>query len=345
MKRSIVIFLTVVFLMQMAFGQISFSEKRQRDKAFHEGVTLILLEEYEMASMEMNRCIEIDSTFAPAYLKRGQIHIQWASMEFAMADLDTALRYDPGLGEAYFYKGYLLFGSDTTGMDAELFNLAISKGFYDPYAYYFRGLTEIRDGFDGKALNDMSDAIELKTDFSLAYHERAGIKRRMGDLQGAHFDYRTSLEYDPDFALAYNNLGSIKILLGDYEGAVELYTEALELNPKLVHALNNRGYANYFLGDMDAALDDFDIAINLESGFAEASLNKSSILAGQNSIDPALALLDMAIVDNPNASLLYLNRGLIRELQGNLSGACEDWSKALELGAMEAAAYVKECDE
>ncbi len=75
----------------MGFGQISFSEKRQRDKAFHEGVALILLEEYEMASVEMTRCLEIDSTFAPAYLQRGRILIQWGSMESAMADLDTAL--------------------------------------------------------------------------------------------------------------------------------------------------------------------------------------------------------------------------------------------------------------
>ena len=70
----------------------------------------------------------------------------------------------------------------------------------------------------------MTQAIQLKTDFALAYHERAGIKRRMGDLQGAHFDYRNSIEYDPGFALAYNNLGSVKILLGDYEGAIEHYT-------------------------------------------------------------------------------------------------------------------------
>ncbi len=39
------------------------------------------------------------------------------------------------------------------------------------------------------------------------------------------------------------------------------------------------------------------------------------------------------------------NRGLIRELKGELDGACEDWSQALELGANEAEAYVKECNE
>jgi len=262
-----------------------------------------------------------------------------------MADLDSAIHYDPGLGEAYFYKAYILYGSDTTGMDAELFDMAISRAYNDPYAYYFRGLTWMRDGFDGRALNDFNQAIELKPDFALAYHERAGIKRIMGDLQGAHFDYRNAIEYDPGFVLAYNNLGSVKILLGDYEGAIELYTKALELDPKMVLALNNRGYARYFLGDLDAALDDFDIAINLESGFAEANLNKASILAGRNNFEPALALIDMAITENPDASLLYLNRGLIRELQGNLSGACEDWSKALELGAGEAEAYLKECND
>ena len=345
MKRNITIILAGVFSVQMAFCQISFSEKRQRDKSYHEGVTLVLQQEFELASVKFSGCIDIDTTFAPAYLQRGRILIEWGAMDRAMEDLDLATRFDPDLGEAFFYKGYILYGNDTTGMDAELFDLAVSRGFIDPWAYYFRGLTEVRDGYDGKALNDFSEAIGLKTDFALAYHERAGVKRRMSDLQGAHFDYRTAIEYDPGFALAYNNLGSVKILLGDYVGAIEQYNLALDLNPKLVLALNNRGYASYFLGELDAALNDFDAAINLESGLAEASLNKSSVLVQQNSIEPALSLLDQAIVENPEISLLYLNRGLIRELNGNLGGACEDWNRALELGATEAEAYVKECDE
>jgi len=34
---------------------------------------------------------------------------------------------------------------------------------------------------------------------------------------------------------------------------------------------------------------------------------------------------------------------LIRELSGNLNGACEDWNRAKELGAEQAEAYLKEC--
>ena len=42
---------------------------------------------------------------------------------------------------------------------------------------------------------------------------------------------------------------------------------------------------------------------------------------------------------------IYLNRGLIRELSGDLEGACADWSRAKELGAEDADAYLKECNK
>ncbi len=65
----------------------------------------------------------------------------------------------------------------------------------------------------------------------------------------------------------------------------------------------------------------------------------------QNSTEPALSLLEEAIVENPASALLYLNRGLIRELMGDLKGACEDWTQAAELGSEEAAEYLKECND
>jgi hypothetical protein len=48
---------------------------------------------------------------------------------------------------------------------------------------------------------------------------------------------------------------------------------------------------------------------------------------------------------NPGLAVLYLNRGLIRELTGDLQGACEDWMKVKELGSAAADEYIKECNE
>ncbi len=344
MKKLVVFILTGLISFHVAFGQLSFKEKRQRDKALNEGISNIISGDYEQAAVKLTDCLTLDSTNAMAYLQRGRILIEWGALNDAMEDLDRAIRFDPMLGEAYFYKGYIMFGIDSTGADEMMFDLAISNGFTGPWAYYFRALTKLREGKDGMAMNDLNLAIQGKVDFALAYHERAGVKRRNGDLQGSHFDYQTAIEYQPHFPLAYNNRGSVKIMLGDYEGAVMDYSKALEQDKNLIIALNNRGYARNFLGDLDGALQDFDAAITMNSMLPVANLNKASLIAKQEQVMPALTIMDNIIVDYPGDAILYLNRGLIRELAGDIDGACEDWHMAKELGAKEADEFIKECN-
>ena len=329
---------------QLGYGQASFLERKLRDKSLNEGISHIQEGEYELAAYSVMRCLELDSTFAPAWLLNGQIFIEWGILEDARTNLQRAQHYDPALGEAYFYEGYILFGADTTGEDRRLFDQAITHGFHRPWSYYYRALTEIRDGMDGMAMDDLVRAIELKEDFALAYHERAGIKRRDGDYQGAHFDYQQAIAFDPDFALAYNNRGSVKILMGDYNGAIEDYSRALELDPELSIALNNRGYASYFTEDIEGALHDFNAAITSGVELASAKLNKAALLAEEGQLVPALEILDLTLEEHPDDAFLYLNRGLVRELTGDLVGACEDWHRAIALGAEEAREFINECD-
>lgn len=343
--RFLLLFFIAFLALPLLSAQLSFTELRLRDKAYNEGIAYILQGQYELASVSFTECTDLDSTFASAFLQKGRIFIEWGALEDALSQFDLALAYNPGMGEAYFYKGYLHYGKDTTGLDRTLFDQAISQGFSDPWAYYFRGITEIRDGMDVAALEDLNTAIALKKDFALAYHERAGLKRRMGDLQGSHFDYQQTLAYQPDYALAYNNMGSVKIMMGDYEGAIENYTKALELDPALFIALNNRGYARFYTEDAEGALLDFNAAITNSDKFAYANLNKASLLATQGQLSPALSLLDGILEEYPEDALLYLNRGLIRELLGDPEGACTDWAQAKALGAEQAEEYLKECGQ
>ena len=89
---------------QVIYGQLSFSEKRQRDKALNEAISLISQEQYELAAAKLTQCLDLDSAFAPAYMQRGRVFIEWGIMEDALMDLDMALQYDASMGEAYFYK-------------------------------------------------------------------------------------------------------------------------------------------------------------------------------------------------------------------------------------------------
>ena len=344
MKRNLLFIICVLITCQLVHGQASFSEKKLRDKALNEGISYAQQGEYELAASSVMRCLELDSTFAPAWLLNGQIFIEWGVLEDARASLQMAQHYDPALGEAYFFEGYILFGTDSSGEDRRLFDQAISNGFQRPWSFYYRALTEIRDGMDEMATEDLVRAIELKEDFALAYHARAGINRRGGDYQGSHYDYQQAINFDPGFALAYNNRGSVKMQMGDYSGAIEDYSMALELNPELSIALNNRGYARYFTEDKEGALLDFNAAITGGAQLSSAKLNKASLLAEQGQMLPALQLLDLTLEEHPDEGLLYLNRGLVRELTGDLVGACEDWHQAIALGIEEAREFINECD-
>jgi len=344
MKRNLLTIVVCLLGSQLVLAQPSYAERKLSVKTLNEAISHIREGEYELAASRVATCLELDSTFARAWLLKGQLFMEWGLPEEALEAFQTASTYNPDLGEAYFYEAYLIYGSDSSGEDRRLFDLAIAKGFQKPWAYYFRALTAIRDGEDDLALDDLVQAIELKEDFALAYHERAGIKRRRGDYKGAHFDYQQAIALDPDFALAYNNRGSVKMAMGDYSGAIEDYDRALELDPGLFMALNNRGYARYFTEDKEGALLDFNAAITGGAGFAAVKVNKASLLAEQGEVDPALQLLDEVLQQYPDNAQLYLNRGLVRELNGDLAGACEDWHRAIELGAEEARDFVNECD-
>ena len=51
-----------------------------------------------------------------------------------------------------------------------------------------------------------------------------------------------------------------------------------------------------------------------------------------NDYKGALADFDKAIEVEPLNDLNYSSRGLLKEMNGDLSGACSDWKKAVELG-------------
>lgn len=337
---------TVSFLLLFSFvleAQLSFKERRQLERSYNSGVEEIYNKSYVNAITAFSKCIEIDSNYAIAYLQRGRVKAELDQIEEALKDMEMAISRDRDLGEAYFYMGYFLIGSDTTGMGKEYLEVALEKGFENAEGYYFLGLTYLLEEDDDNALFFFNKAIFLKNDMAIAYHDRAGIKRRLGDYNGALYDYKTAVNYQSDFPIAYNNMGSVKIVLGDYVGAIEDFAVAIEQDPDLSLAYNNRGYANYQLGSLEDALVDFSKAIELESGFMEAKLNTASSKTKQNDYVTAMAILDEIILENPSAGVLYLNRGLVRELQGDVVGACEDWQSALDLGEEQASEYLKEC--
>jgi len=151
------------------------------------------------------------------------------------------------------------------------------------------------------SIKDFTTAIELKSNYALAYHDRAVARSTMGDMQGALYDYKMAVNFENNFPLAFNNMGSVKIALGDYEGALADYSVAIKLKPDFYTAYNNRGSAKYYLGQPDSALSDFNKAIELQQNYIPAMNNKAAILSNRAEYAQSISLFDEIITSDKAA--------------------------------------------
>ncbi|MFS8885017.1 tetratricopeptide repeat protein [Synechococcus sp. H70.2] len=57
------------------------------------------------ALADLDRAVELDPTYAPAYVNRSYVYNQLRQPQKALADAERAIQLDPGIPEAYFSRG------------------------------------------------------------------------------------------------------------------------------------------------------------------------------------------------------------------------------------------------
>ena len=84
------------------------------------------LEQVDSAFIALNKAIELEPTYLPAYLYGGSFSLQESNNELALKYLDVALRLDPENLNAQFYKGIALLELDRVEEGCSL----LAKAFY-----------------------------------------------------------------------------------------------------------------------------------------------------------------------------------------------------------------------
>ena len=108
------------------------------------------------------------------------------------------------------------------------------------------------------------------------YFDQGVEKYDAGNYQGAIDDYTKAIEINTQYAIAYNNRGNAKRYLNDRQGAIADFTTAIEINPRFVLAYFNRGIDRFALGDLRAAITDYDKAIEIDPQFEDAYYYRAS---------------------------------------------------------------------
>lgn len=119
------------------------------------------------------------------------------------------------------------------------------------------------------AIQDFSDAIELRPDDAQAYAQRARAKLLLSRYAEALPDSKKAIELQPD-AAAYNDLATIHLGLGDVGAAIDDLTAAIELEPGRAQTYHSRGVLYGRIGKADEALADIVTSIRLDPPRAKA---------------------------------------------------------------------------
>lgn len=142
------------------------------------------------------------------------------------------------------------------------------------------------------------------------YENSKGIDKYSMSL--AIEQFTLAIKKDHTYVEAYEYRGNLKSMLLDFKGAIKDYTKIIELDPKNRNAYDRRAFAYNFSKNYKKALKDY---------------NKAIELAGENSF----ALRD-----------LYYSRAMVRFNLNQKTGACDDLSRAGELGNSAAYEMIKQ---
>lgn len=132
-------------------------------------------------------------------------------------------------------------------------------------------------------------------------------------------------------AAVFGQAGEAWIAAGRPLRAHAALTLALALTPTDVELLAERAMASLALDRPAEALADVDQVVVADPSLAEAWVIRASALRRLERLAPAAESVAQALRLTPDNTEALLERGIIRQAQGDASGARADWERVIEL--------------
>lgn len=183
---------------KLEFNKLTLTTPSDSKGYFERGLAKYRLKDYTGALDDMNKAIELDSSYGQAYLYRGRCKKALKDKSGAVADFQKSLELNPDSANYYLRSGWTK--------------------------------VLIKD-FNG-ALADFDKAISLKSDFPEAFIKRGETKNLMGDYSSAIRDFNQALVFDSNNADAHRRRAFANFKLKNYTQAMQDNETAKELFQK-----------------------------------------------------------------------------------------------------------------
>ena len=245
------------------------------DLFFKRAETLFKKGELVEALVDIERAILIDKKKVEYHVLKADILFAQKQTAEAFSALQTAKEVDGKYIEAYLKSAELsLYLKD---YEKTMFNLkqAILLDKLNPTAYFLRGWALKEQGDTVNAVKDYQKAIELKSDYELAYEELGSLYAIKGDPLAIEY-LNSTVNINPN---NYSALYILALFYQEHEAigqALETYQKLLEIKPDHADALHNVGYINMIdKQEYDIAIECFTSAIKADTLFWQAYLSRA----------------------------------------------------------------------
>ncbi|HEY5918015.1 MAG TPA: tetratricopeptide repeat protein [Chryseolinea sp.] len=177
------------FILASCFLLIStFASSQTAKDLTQKGRELYEKREFTEALMNLNKALDIDPNYAPAYFLRGNIKDNFDDRHGAMKDYNMALEKNPKFGDAFFARGNVKMKlQDYYGAIAD-FTSCISLNENNIEAYFNRGKAKQFLQAYEDAINDCSKIIQLHPKNVDAYYMRGVLRIEFGDMKNGCLD-------------------------------------------------------------------------------------------------------------------------------------------------------------
>lgn len=219
------------------------------------------------------------------------------------------------ISSSYYYKGIVALDQGDYDRAIELFNLAIELDHNNRIYYYALGSSHDSNHNEEEAIVAFTKAIELNSKYGAAYYRRA-------------------------LCIDFSDENSRHMSINDFSKAI-LYYEKGEIHYKLDQAYCFRGYIYGEENKYREAILDFNSALKINPNNYSALDGKARTKRVLGDYKGSILIWNKLIKIFPENSEYYFDRGKAKFLLNDLIGACADFSKAGDLGEIEAFELLK----
>ena len=266
------------------------------------------------AIADLQAAIKLKPNAYQAFVNMANAFRKLGDLDQAVAQLDHALRLEPGLAHLYRLRARLQLQRNEPERALGDFNQAIeretSNSTYRVDDLVDRGRLLLRGKKHDEALASFNAALTLRPDHLEARRFQAEALFHLGRFAEVVEVFDRYLDAGKPSESVYRGRGLARAELGRYPGAIEDFTKALELKPtSAVQAY--RGWMHLAVDAPKMALRDFELAIELDPRNGDAYSGRGFVHVSQGRHREAARDAAEAIRLGPSSPRLFYNAARI----------------------------------